>query len=62
MYRAWCPEDRRLPDAHVGRALAALFDQAGIMVADRGGRLVAVGVSLKQRDGREAKSVQLCQV
>jgi hypothetical protein len=46
-YGVWCPADRRLPAAQIGKALAKLFRDAGIAVAERNGRLVAIGVSLK---------------
>jgi hypothetical protein len=38
--------------AKFGRALADLFNGAGIPITERDGRLVAVGVSLKQCDDR----------
>jgi hypothetical protein len=46
-YGTWCPVERRLPPAKIGQALAKLFSQTGIAIADRNGRLVAIGVSLK---------------
>jgi hypothetical protein len=46
-YAAWCAPPNRLPDAQIGRALAELFNEAGITIAERGGRLVAQGLSLK---------------
>jgi hypothetical protein len=46
-YGAWCPAERRLPPAKIGQALAKLFSQTGIAIADRNGRLVAIGISLK---------------
>ena len=57
-YHAWCPPDRRISAAKIGHALANLFRQAGIEIADRNGRLVAIGVSLKQSDGRELVPVE----
>jgi hypothetical protein len=52
-YGSWCPADRRVPGAKIGRALADLFKGAGIPIAERNGRLVAIGVLLKQSDGNK---------
>jgi len=49
-YAAWCAPPNRLPDAQIGRALAELFNDAGITIAERGGRLVAQGLSLKPEE------------
>jgi len=43
----WCPPGERRSEAEIGKALAALFNGAGIDVVDRDGRLIAVGVSLR---------------
>jgi hypothetical protein len=50
---AWCSADRRFSPAQIGRALARLFNETGITIAFRNGRLVAIGVSIKQLDQRE---------
>lgn len=57
-YGVWCPKNCRHSEAQFGRALAKLLNQAGITIADRNGRLVAIGVSLKQRDRRELLPVE----
>ena len=49
-------------EAQIGRALARLFHETGIEIADRNGQLVAIGVSLKQYDGRELLPVGNYQV
>ena len=53
-YGAWCPQGRSFSEAQIGGALAMLFGDAGIDVAERDGRLVAVGVSLKRATGAKA--------
>jgi hypothetical protein len=57
-YGEWCPPARRRPDAQIGRALAELFNQAGIEIPEHDGRLVAMGVSLKQCEERELLPVE----
>jgi hypothetical protein len=57
-YGAWCPADRRVPKAKIGRALADLFRGAGIPIANRNGKLVAIGVTLKQPDVTELLSIE----
>jgi hypothetical protein len=52
-YGAWCPADRRVSAAKIGRALADLFKGAGIPIATRNGKLVAIGVTLRQPDGAQ---------
>lgn len=47
-YRAWSQAQRdRYSDAEIAKALADLFQEAGIPVAEQDGRLIALGVSLK---------------
>jgi hypothetical protein len=50
-YRRWCDERGQppLPAAQIGSALAELFESAGIVLADRDGRLVAVGIAIKDQ-------------
>ena len=57
-YGAWCPADRRLPEATIGRALADLFKGAGIPIAKRNGKLVAIGVTLRQPDGAQLRPLE----
>lgn len=47
-YRIWCTQNalQPLPDEQIVPALAHLFKKAGIVLAKRQGRLVAVGISL----------------
>lgn len=53
-YRAWsaleAPSDRP-SEPRMAKALAQLFDDAGLIVVERGGRLVVLGVSIKQALG-----------
>jgi hypothetical protein len=53
-YGAWCPPERRFSEAQIGQALATLFGDAGIGIAERDGRLVAIGVSLKRATDAKA--------
>lgn len=48
-YRDWCATKgiEPLPAAQIGLLLAELFDGVGLSIAERDGRLMAVGVSLK---------------
>jgi len=46
-YASWSAPSNRFSDAQIGRALGELFNDAGITIADRGGRPVALGLSLK---------------
>jgi hypothetical protein len=46
-YATWCPAPDQLPQAQIGQALAKLFHDAGITRAERDGRSVVVGLSLK---------------
>jgi hypothetical protein len=49
-YQDWCATKgiEPLPAAQIGLLLAELFDGAGLSIAERNGRLVAVGVSLNR--------------
>jgi hypothetical protein len=51
-YRDWCATKgiEPLPAAQIGLLLAELFDGAGLSIAERDGRLMAVGVSLKTQE------------
>jgi hypothetical protein len=53
-YGTWRAENApgvRYPQATVAQALAELFEDAGIGIDERGGRFVAVGISLKEPVG-----------
>jgi hypothetical protein len=52
-YRDWCATTglESLPAAQIGLLLAELFDGAGLSIAEREGKLMAVGVSLKEEGG-----------
>ena len=48
-YRTWsATQPEQLSDAEIGRALAKLFDEAGIPIAEQNGQPIAMGVALKQ--------------
>jgi hypothetical protein len=51
-YRDWCATKgiEPLPAAQIGLLLAELFDGVGLSVAERDGRLMAVGVSLRAQE------------
>lgn len=54
-YASWCagrPRDKHLPPRQFGQALAVLLKETGITVEERDGRLIAVGISLKEPEGR----------
>ena len=55
-YRDWCQAKgvEALPAAKIGSALDHLFDGTGITITERGGRRVAVGVTLKPQSKRKA--------
>jgi hypothetical protein len=52
MLSAWCATKgiEPLPAAQIGLLLAELFDGAGLSIAERDGRLMAVGVSLQSQE------------
>ena len=58
-YRAWCARKGTQPLSanQIGTALAQLFNEAGITVAKRQGRFVAIGVSLAANS--ESKALTL---
>jgi hypothetical protein len=54
-YGSWSagrPSNKRFPPAQIGRALAELLDETGITVTERDGRLVAIGISLRDPESR----------
>jgi hypothetical protein len=58
-YGRWCEEKglQPLSPAQIGLALAELFESAGISIAEHEGRLMAVGVSIKERSEPRALEV-----
>jgi hypothetical protein len=51
-YRDWCATKgiEPLPAAQIGLLLAELFDGAGLSIAERNGKLMAIGVALEARE------------
>jgi hypothetical protein len=49
-YKKWCTDrgSTPLPGKKIAGLLAELFDDAGISIVERGGRMIALGVSVKE--------------